>query len=122
MLLFLIGFLFIVSGLIGWLVYGCDEGGPFTTGIGVFWIVCFLLIVPIALQDNNANIESFKSVQVTLSEARLNSGISEFELAAIQKEVIDSNQWLARQKVFANLPIFGMYYYTKKINNLEAIK
>lgn len=122
MLLFLIGFLFIVSGLIGWLVYECDEGGPFIMGIGVFWIICILLIIPVALQDNNANIESFKSIQATLSEARLNSNISEFELATIQKEVINSNQWLARQKVFANLPIFGMYYHTKKINNLEAIK
>jgi len=122
MILFLIGFLSIIGGLIGWKVFDCDDGGLFFIVIGIAWLAIVLIAIPISLQDNNANIEEFKSVQASLLEARSNTSISEFELATIQKEVIEQNKWLANRKFHANLWLFRIFFQTKKINTLEPIK
>ena len=122
MLFLLIGILVTIFGFIGYKVFDWDEGGPVLVVVGIAFLAVFLIAVPVSLLDNNAHIESFKSVQLTLLNARLNQGISEFELATIQKEVVDCNQWLAKQRVYANQWMWEWYYQTKKINELEIIK
>jgi uncharacterized membrane protein len=91
------------------------------TGFISGFILCALLFaLPIARCDYNSRFVEFNETSNTIKEARKNKDISEFELAAMQTKVIESNNWLARTKYWNNT--IWDYYIPEKIVQLESIK
>ena len=90
--------------------------------VGVVFLFIFLIAIPISRLSLNSDIVAFKSVQVSLDEARSNPVSSGYEAVAIQSEVFEQNKWLAENKFLANKWFFSIFYPTKKLNELEPIK
>ena len=102
----------------GFLVYSMEDISDNTLVIipGAICMISgiLLLVALISLPVNRlavrADIARLQSVQQTLDQARGNKDISEFELAAIQKEIIEVNANLAECQYY-NKTMFGLWYH-----------
>ena len=70
----------------------------------------------------HSNIAEFNAVQQTLENARQNTDISQFELAAIQQEAVTANQWLANAKFWTEHWLTSWFWPTEDILALQPIK
>lgn len=93
-----------------------------TGGILAF-VCCALLIVAVGKKVNNhfvihAEINQFVATKITIESAR-NNGI-DFENAAIQHKIIESNQWLAKNQYYKTT--VWSWWIPYEIDNLEPIR
>jgi len=123
MIFTVISILVLVAGLIWWGFRSWEEkAGPIvTTIIGGFATLIVVLAVIFHPISTGAEIEQFNSVKETLESAKMNTEISEFELAAIQQKVIDQNKWLANAHYWAKHPLTN-WFWPREILKLELIK
>lgn len=102
-----------------------DDDEAIWGGIGFVALIILVLVVclilPISRMEVQADIRAFRSVGLSLETARANPDISEFELAAIQQEVIDANRWLAKAKYLVENPLIN-WFWVKDVIDLEPIK
>jgi len=87
---------------------------------GIIFVV-ILIIVPISRMDDLASIAGLRALEKTFNEARENSNISEFELAAIQQSVAEKNAWIASSQFWARHPLTNWFWHPD-ILGLEPIK
>lgn len=87
-------------------------------GIGTLVVIGCLIIHPIEVK---ADIQAFNSVRETVSIARENPEISQFELAALQHKIIEKNQWLRRSKYWAKHSLTN-WFYPRDIFKVQPIK
>jgi hypothetical protein len=80
-----------------------------------------LVSIPINRMGVNGEISEFKAVQTSLLNARENKGISQFEIAAIQQKVVDSNKWLASYKYYNSISIIE-WWIPDSVDKLEPIQ
>ena len=96
----------------------------FLSVIGIILIVFFVVGATmgiIAQIEIPASVAEFKSVKMTVDTARLRGDISDYEIAAIQQKIIESNEWLARTKYIASIPLIG-WAIKRFLRDLEPIK
>ncbi len=84
-------------------------------------VVVLLIVIPISHMDLNASLREFDAVNDSLVRARTNLDISQFEIAAIQQKVIESNKWLANAQYWANHP-FSNWFYPSIIKTYVPIR
>ena len=107
-----------------WEIFGHwhnEDGWAILGWCFIFILIVVLICLPLIRISMKAEIVKFKSVQITLEEARQSESISEFELAAIQQKVVDSNRWLANAQFWKNHPL-TKWFWPGEINELESIK
>lgn len=99
----------------------CSEG--LVLGLVVFGLVSVLILCawPINYMTEVANIERFHALEQTLENARTNTGVSEYEIAAIMTTVADMNKDLASHQYWARHPLTN-WFYPKELLNLEPIQ
>ena len=81
-------------------------------------LVIGLIILPINRMDSFAKIAEYKSVELTLEQARKDD--NQMENVALQHKIIDSNKWLASQ-LYYNGTLFDIWV-PDEILELEPIK
>jgi hypothetical protein len=103
------------------------KAGKDPTGwvmIGIFiWIgyaACLAAIVSASPSADAMAIKYF-IVQSTLNEARSNSQISQFELAAIQQKAVELNAELATKQFWAK-SLWTNWFYSKKVLDIALIR
>jgi len=87
---------------------------------GVILGLAFLFLLFGQVSTRSA-IQRFYAAETTLQTARTNPAISALELAAIQQQVVDCNQWLAESQYWAKNP-FTNWFYPSQVLKLNPIK
>ena len=123
-MIFILGLLaIVVVCLVGHVL--TDDNEFIWGGIGIIalcvFVVVTLVILPVSQMEVRAHIQEFHSVGLSLEAARVNPDISQLELAAIQREVIDRNRWLAKAKYLAVNPLVN-WFWVKDVLELEPIR
>ena len=77
-----------------------------------------LISLPISRMDTSAKIAEYKSVELTLEQARKDD--NQMENVALQHKIIDSNKWLASQQYY-NGTLFDIWI-PDEILKLKPIK
>ena len=92
-------------------------------GIGSLCILVFIsgVVLPLERAGVKSKMLEFYSVERSLETARENSDISEFELAAIQQEIVCTNRWLAKAQYWAVHPLTN-WFWVQDVMDLEPIK
>ena len=115
--------LFIISSVMLCVAYrnDWDEFGWMAASITFGLILLFVLILlPIMRVGSLSEISEFNSVIDSLEVAR-GGNVSEFELAAIQQEIIEMNKWLASAQFWAKHPLTNWFLHGD-ILKLEPIR
>lgn len=90
------------------------------TGIVFFFVFAVgVLVNPVTVRSN---IAEFHAVQQTLETARQNADISHLELAAIQREAVTANKWLANAKFWTEQWLTSWFWPSKDVLALQPIK
>ncbi len=96
--------------------------------IGIILAVCgglililIIICIPFMRMGCQFEIEGYKALQETLDNARSSDNISEYEMVAIQKEVISANQEIAKRRAKAR-HWSTFINYSKETKSLELIK
>ena len=93
--------------------------------IGICLLVVAVIVVgvglPIERTSQYGAIAEYHSIEDSLTSARSNPSISEYELAAIQTKVIDANKWLASSQYWAQNPLTN-WFWIKEIMELKPIR
>jgi len=85
-------------------------------------ILAFVLIGCVASRmETVGKIQRFNSTQLSLSSARENNDISVIELAAIQRDVVECNQWLAESQYWAANPLTS-WFVPASVMGLKPIR
>jgi hypothetical protein len=89
----------------------------------VFIVLGFItgLCMIIGYFDSRAMLAEFKSVQITVENARSNLNITPVELAALQQKIIDSNKWLAHIQYYDHFFLIHLVL-PKELRTLRGIK
>lgn len=87
---------------------------------GGLFLFILLIVIPIQRFDVKANIQEYEAFKKTVQISRLNE-LSEYERAAITKDVADWNQWIARAKYYNNTFWFGVYW-PNEVDKLEPFE
>lgn len=113
--------LFIVS-VVAWQIkrrpYNEWWAFPATVGVLLFFA---LLILVVNQAEVISKVRAFEATQETMTLARGNKEISTIELAAIQRDAIDKNGWLATQRYWAANP-WTSWYVPAIVFDLKPIK
>jgi glucan phosphoethanolaminetransferase (alkaline phosphatase superfamily) len=80
-----------------------------------------LLVVVSGQVDTRSKIQRFYATETTLQTARMNPAISALELAAIQQQIVECNQWLAESQYWAKNS-FTNWFYPPRVLKLNPIK
>jgi len=116
-----------IGGIVWLIIWENDEKYHETEFLAIVTVVLgivfigSLFAIPISRIDIQADIEKFYATQDSLLMARANPDISALELAAIQQEVIEMNQWLASAQFWTKHPLTN-WFWPKKTLNLRPIK
>ena len=100
--------------------YDAEGWGLLALLFGVI-MVGALVAWPISVATENANIARFHSLEQTLADARANTEVSEYEIAAIMTTVAEMNKDLATKQYWARLKLSN-WFYPKELLTLEPIK
>ena len=115
---------FFVLSLAFWLlVRGSYDGEPFGCLVFVLATLCLLLslvVIPVNRANEVGNIQQVKALQITIDESR-RDGISEFERAAMQTEIIKANAWIAKSQYWSQNKWVSVYY-VREVLELEFVK
>ena len=125
MLLTIICSLFLLLA-ISWMIL--DRKYDWETDIGaliaVILIGVWFLINTICLftspASTRSDISEFEAARVTIQQQRDNK-LSEYERATLTKEIVDKNQWLAKNQFWAK-NVWLNWYYDKKILDIKPIE
>ena len=115
--------LFIISSVMLCVAYRNDwdeEGWMIAVLVFGLCLIFVLVALPIMRTGDLASIIEFNSVIDSLEVARRGI-VSEFELAAIQQEVIEMNKWLASAQFWAKHPLTNWFWHGN-ILKLEPIR
>lgn len=82
--------------------------------------VMLLSLIPIHLRILS-EIQEFKSIEQTVQTARVNTNISEIELAALQTEIVKANAWLAGKQYWNKSVMIGVFI-PDEVDELKPIK
>lgn len=114
---------FVVS-IVAWRVFrsGSYEdmwyAAPMTCGI--ILVIVLSCVVATRAGTTNAMLR-FESARATLLAARENTDISDLELATIQRDVLECNQWLASTQYWAANP-WTSWFHRSAVLKLKAIR
>lgn len=98
------------------------DSTPFILIISIFiglWFIINLFLLIAEPINTRVQIKEFESTRLTIQQQRDNN-VSEIERAALIKEIIDHNQWLAREQYWAK-SLWLNWYYDKAILDLKPI-
>lgn len=123
MLIFLILGIILVAGILMWNLcdYEGEEVGEVMAIASGVILVILLIMLPILRYGSTVDVAEFRETVLTIGDARSNPDISEFELAALQREIIESNRWLVENQKWAKTKLVGWFYHSS-ILELERIK
>ena len=68
-----------------------------------------------------AHVVAFRATQATMEMARANKNINPLELAALQRDVINQNQWLAHVQYFGKNP-WTSWFVPESVQDLKPIQ
>lgn len=117
-------FLFILAailaaGLVTFKYTDYDGIGFILNAVGGVGLAGALLCLPFTHLQFNGEIQEFKSVQVTLENAR-KADVEKLESAAFQVKIAEKNEWLAAKQYYNN-SMFGLWV-PDEVENLKPIK
>ena len=125
MLLTLICALFMLLS-ISWLLlalkydWETDVGAAIVTTITVVLFLINTFCVITGPVNTRADIKEFESAKLTIQQQRENK-LSEYERATLTKEIVDKNQWLAKEQFWAK-SLWLNWYYNPEILYITPIK
>lgn len=118
MIIFIVLIVLVVVGIVLVVTDTCFEWGVFIIRffLALFFAAMLMrLIMPLSV---HSEIRRFEATKATIEQAREN-GI-DLEDAAMQQNIIESNQWLAGRQ-YNNSTIFG-YWIPDEVDDLEPIQ
>lgn len=121
MLLF---WLFVYVVLLCGSIYFLNHRNDIISSLSTFILLIpgFMLILhPILYSSTINDYNNYVATCETIKRARNNKELSEFELATLQREVIEVNKLVANTLYWSKFPYFNSFY-CKKIKTIEYIK
>ena len=97
-----------------------DIGAAIVTTLTVVWFLINTFCVITGPVNTRANIKEFQSAKLTIQQQRENK-LSEYERATLTKEIVDKNQWLAKEQFWAK-SLWLNWYYDPEILYITPIK
>lgn len=98
-----------------------DEiGGWIAFVIIGIWFLINTICLFTSPASTRSDISEFEAARVTIQQQRDNK-LSEYERATLTKEIVDKNQWLAKNQFWAK-NIWLNWYYDKKILDIKPIE
>lgn len=98
--------------------YDYEELGIAISAFSIFWLLIFLIMLPIYYYGVESEIRGYESTIESIENAR--EADKDFENAAIQQKIIDANKWLSEQQYW-NESIWDIYT-PDEIMELKPIK
>jgi len=93
---------------------GGDSVGWLLASVTAGLLLCIALVdIPFNRMDIRAKMAGFDSVRVTVEKARIDGNLGPYELAAIQRSVVEQNEWLARTQYWAGHWMTSWFVPTK---------
>jgi hypothetical protein len=89
--------------------------------LGSICLFVALTLLPVIRFGIRQDIAGFNSVRQTIEVARSSGKLTEFERAALTREIAEKNEWLAKTKMLYGNPWIGAYV-PKSILELEPIQ
>ena len=118
--------IFILIGLVGWLIYdcNCDFNKAVIVTITVIYSIVAIttsFFVPyyVAKEDSNSYVNSYAIKKATIEDSLKSETLTGFERAELVKQATEINADLA-QKKYEITKWYG-FYLNKEIENLEYI-
>ena len=107
----------------------CNFQTPEWITYSIFWpslaVVAYsaftLLIGTVCYMDSVGDVRRYEATAQTIETARSNKDISEYELAALQTEIVKVNRSVANIIYWSNLP-WCKQFYCDKARTLEPLK
>lgn len=106
LLLIILGVLLIGGIVLANVSYDFDMVGGITAIIAGVLLLIALIMLPLSYYGIEGEIQEYKSVVKSLEDARERN--NDFENAALQQKIIDTNRWLASHQYWNNT-IFDIY-------------
>lgn len=100
--------------------WGTDLGAIVVVVLFGIWFVVNIICLFTCPAVTRSDISEFEAARITIQQQRENK-LSEYERATLTKEIVDKNQWLAKEQFWAK-SIWLNWYYDKKINNVKPIQ
>ena len=94
-----------------------DIGGFAFIMVGGICFVVGMIAIPVTHWDINSEIQQFKSVELSITQARTKLDI---ESAAIYMKIVDANKWLAKKKYW-NKTLFDIWI-PDEVDDLKPLK
>ena len=118
--------IFILIGLVGWLIYDCNCGfnkAVIVTITAIYSIIAittsFFVPYYVAKENSNSYVNSYAIKKATIEESLKNEALTGFERIELVKQATEINSDLAEKK-YEITKWYG-FYLNKEIENLEYI-
>ena len=102
-------------------IFGDGDFAPPCFAAAILFSAILALILTVGPSTDRGDIRAFLAVKKTAEVARTNPDITPYELAAIQVEIAQQNEALARRQYWAKHPLVN-WFHAKEILELEPIR
>jgi len=95
-------------------------GGGFLMVAGI-WLFVSVIALPVDRFSHYAFIEQFEAARLTIIDIRDNPSISAFERLALQKEILERNEELAKRQYYSR-NVWTGWYFPKELQEVNPIR